>query len=151
MSAAIDSAARVGDAIPELVAEPNTVQLFQFSAATSNAHRIHYDAGYAREQEGYPDVLVQSHLHGCLLLCAVRRAAGPQARLERFGWQNRGIAVPGDRLTCSGQVSAVERDGGLLRAHYELEERNQRGELCARAWATVAHRATPEGRVDGQA
>jgi hydroxyacyl-ACP dehydratase HTD2-like protein with hotdog domain len=130
--------ARVGDAIPELAVEPTTVQLFQFSAATGNAHRIHYDAAYAR-QEGYPEVLVQSHLHACFLLRAVRRAAGPDGRLERFGWQNRGIAIPGDRLVCTGRVANVAHDSSATRVDYELEERNARGDLCARAWATVFH------------
>lgn len=31
------------------------VRLFRFSALTANAHRIHYDAPYAREVERYPD------------------------------------------------------------------------------------------------
>jgi hydroxyacyl-ACP dehydratase HTD2-like protein with hotdog domain len=128
----------VGDAIPELAVEPTTVQLFQFSAATGNAHRIHYDPAYAY-QEGYPGVLVQSHLHACFLLRAVRHAAGPDGRLERFGWQNRGIAVPGDRLMCTGRVANMASDGVDTRVDYEVEERNQRGELCARAWATVLH------------
>ena len=30
------------------------VQVFRFSALTRNAHRIHYDADYARTDEGYP-------------------------------------------------------------------------------------------------
>lgn len=125
-----------GAAIPQLVVEPTAVQLFQFSAATWNAHRIHYDSAYARE-EGYPDVLVQSHLHACFLMRALRDAVGEHVRIERFGWRNRGIAVPGDRLTCSGRVVAAEPASGGERVRYELEERNQRDGLCATASATV--------------
>lgn len=142
---------QVGDAIPAMVAEPGAVQLFQFSAATGNAHRIHYDADYSREREGYPGVLVQSHLHGCLLLRAVREDAGLQARVASFGWQNRGIALAGDRLTCGGRIKAVSRDGDSLRVEYELVEHNQRDEVCARGWASVVLPATSEERVDGQA
>lgn len=124
-------------AVPPLVVEPTAVQLFRFSAATWNAHRIHYDRAYAQE-EGYPDVLVQSHLHACFLMRALRGAVGEDARIERFGWRNRGVAVPGDRLTCGGRASSEEPcSGGGVRVRYELEERNQRGELCASAWATV--------------
>jgi hydroxyacyl-ACP dehydratase HTD2-like protein with hotdog domain len=125
----------LGDAIPELTRSPTVVQLFAFSAATWNQHRIHYDAEYARS-EGYPDVLVQSHLHACFLAQAVRQAWGPTARLERLGWQNRAAAVPGDVLTVSGRVAEVEGD----RVKLELEEHNQRGELCVRGWATVVTR-----------
>ena len=37
--------------------------LFKYSAITYNSHRIHYDLNYAREEEGYTDLLV----HGPLL------------------------------------------------------------------------------------
>jgi hydroxyacyl-ACP dehydratase HTD2-like protein with hotdog domain len=122
----------VGDVIPELVRSPTTVQLFEFSAATWNAHRIHYDAAYACT-EGYPDVLVQSQLHACFLAQAVRQGWVGRARLERLGWENRRPAVPGDELTISGRVAAV--DGA--RVELELEERNQRDEVCVKGWATV--------------
>jgi hydroxyacyl-ACP dehydratase HTD2-like protein with hotdog domain len=122
----------VGEVLPELVRSPTRVQLFEFSAATWNAHRIHYDAAYAR-REGYPDVLVQSHLHACFLAQAVRQAWVGRVRLERLGWENRRPAVPGDELTVSGRVAAV--DGS--RVELELAERNQRDELCVRGWATV--------------
>ncbi len=59
-----------GTAITPLVKHPSTVGLFRFSAMTWNAHRIHYDKAYA-QTEGYPDVLVQSHLHGSYLAQAV--------------------------------------------------------------------------------
>lgn len=38
---------------------PGTTNLFRFSAATFNSHRIHYDRRYATEAEGYPDLVVQ--------------------------------------------------------------------------------------------
>jgi hydroxyacyl-ACP dehydratase HTD2-like protein with hotdog domain len=126
----------VGDRIPELVRTPTHVQLFAFSAATGNAHRIHYDAAYART-EGYADVLVQSHLHACFLAQAIKRAWGDSARLRRLGWQNRGAAVPGDELTVTGEVTEVLAEPPGCRVVLSLAEHNQRGELCVRGWATV--------------
>jgi 3-methylfumaryl-CoA hydratase len=43
------------------------VALQRFSAATSNAHRIHYDHPYVTRVEGYPGLLV----HGTLLLLSL--------------------------------------------------------------------------------
>jgi 3-methylfumaryl-CoA hydratase len=41
---------------------PDAVQLFRFSAATFNAHRIHYDLPYTQGEEGYPDLIVHGPL-----------------------------------------------------------------------------------------
>ncbi|HZO82493.1 MAG TPA: hypothetical protein VFB33_12440 [Candidatus Binataceae bacterium] len=123
---------KVGAALTPLVKHPTTAQLFRFSAVTWNAHRIHYDKPYALS-EGYPDVLVQAHLHGSFLLQMVADWAGPRARVTNFRWQNRGIAIPGDTLTCRGKVTSAE--AGVVEC--ELEERNQKDELCAAGWARV--------------
>ncbi len=123
---------KTGGALTPLVKRPTTVQLFRFSAVTWNAHRIHFDKPYAIT-EGYPDVLVQAHLHGSFLYQAVADWAGPRARVTGFRWQNRGIAIAGDVLTCTGTVSKAE--GGAVEC--ELEERNQKGDLRASGWARV--------------
>lgn len=52
---------------------PNEAMLFRYSALTFNAHRIHYDLPYAREEEGYPSLVVQGPLTASLLMnCAIR-------------------------------------------------------------------------------
>lgn len=130
------STIQVGDALPRLVRRPTTVQLFRFSAATWNAHRIHYDLAYAKE-EGYPDVLVQSHLHACFLAQLVQEWAGSRGVLTRFRFENRAFAIPGDTLTCEGTVSAVQADNGRLVVVCELTERRGDGVVCTPAWATV--------------
>ncbi|MBB5791667.1 acyl dehydratase [Jiangella mangrovi] len=138
-----------GVTLPPYRLRTSTVRLFRFSAVTWNAHRIHYDAEYARS-EGYPDVLVQSHLHGCVLLNAVLAWAGPGVTLRSFGWQNRGIAVAGDELIVTGEVVEVRDAPGERVAELRLEERRQDGELCAPGHVTVAWPAGPAG-PDGPA
>ena len=122
----------VGDPIDCVSWRPTPVGLFRFSATTWNPHRIHFDQAYARS-EGYDDVLVQSHFHGCMLAHSILAWAGPGAFLRRFRWENRGMATPGDVLTVSGTV--VDVQGSLVSC--ELEEINQEGQLCAPGWATV--------------
>jgi 3-methylfumaryl-CoA hydratase len=51
--------------------------LFRFSALTYNAHRIHYDRGYARDVEGYPGLVVHGPLQA-LAMAETARAAGRQ-------------------------------------------------------------------------
>lgn len=57
---------------------PTRVRLFQFSALTYNAHRIHYDHPYVTEEEGYPDLLVHAPLTALALLdAAIQEGASP--------------------------------------------------------------------------
>ena len=53
---------------------PDPVLLFRYSADTFNGHRIHYDRTYAREQEGYPALVVHGPLTATLLIDLVRRS-----------------------------------------------------------------------------
>jgi 3-methylfumaryl-CoA hydratase len=46
---------------------PDPTMVFRYSAITFNAHRIHYDAAYARGEEGYPDLVVNGGLTTSLL------------------------------------------------------------------------------------
>ncbi|WP_424189215.1 hypothetical protein ACOBQX_12225 [Actinokineospora sp. G85] len=55
-----------------LLADP--VLLFRVSALTANPHRIHYDAPYARQEEGYPDLVVHGPLLALLMAELPRRA-----------------------------------------------------------------------------
>lgn len=58
---------------------PDARLLFHFSALSFNAHAIHLDRAYARDTEGYPDLLVQ----GPLLLCLMMK--GIEAYIARRG------------------------------------------------------------------
>ncbi|WP_067467773.1 FAS1-like dehydratase domain-containing protein [Actinomadura macra] len=139
-----------GMALDPVTVRPTATQLFRFSAATWNAHRIHYDTRYA-VHEGYPDILVQSHLHGCFLTRTALGWAGPRARLRRFSWRNRHIAVPGDTLTCTGLVTACHVDGaGAGIVECALEERNGDGVLCAPGTAVLELPRRPPAAGGGE-
>jgi hydroxyacyl-ACP dehydratase HTD2-like protein with hotdog domain len=127
----------VGTELPPLVKRPTEVALFRFSAVTWNAHRIHYDRPYA-ESEGYPNVLVQGHLHGAYLTQMLLDWVGGEGTLRRFQWSNRRSASPGDTLTCRGRVTRVYSEADLHLAEVEIWEENQAGEVCAPGQATVS-------------
>lgn len=57
---------RTGENTKAVMADP--VMLYRYSAATFNGHRIHYDADYCREVEGYPGLVVHGPLIATLLL-----------------------------------------------------------------------------------
>jgi 3-methylfumaryl-CoA hydratase len=64
--------------------QPNTVDLFRYSAATYNSHRIHYDQSYVREAEGYPDLVVHGPFTAARLCDLAARTAGAPLRAFSF-------------------------------------------------------------------
>jgi hydroxyacyl-ACP dehydratase HTD2-like protein with hotdog domain len=94
-----------GDKIPVLTVAVTETQMFFFSAATYNGHRIHYDKDWARDVEGYDNVLVHGPLQAALLSRALTDWIGGDGRLVAFSVQNRAIAYPGQELTFGGVVT----------------------------------------------
>lgn len=94
-----------GYAIPVLAVTVTETQMFFFSAATYNGHRIHYDKDFARDAEGYDNVLVQGPLQAALLSRALTDWIGGAGRLVSFSVQNRAIAYPGQELRFGGVVT----------------------------------------------
>jgi 3-methylfumaryl-CoA hydratase len=65
---------------------PDPVLLFRFSALTFNAHRIHYDRDYARDQESYAGLVVHGPLIATLLMDHFLRA-NPGTKISRFSFR----------------------------------------------------------------
>jgi hydroxyacyl-ACP dehydratase HTD2-like protein with hotdog domain len=116
------------------------VQLFRFSAVSWNAHRIHYDAEFAAT-EGFPDVVVQSTLHGETLTRHALDWAGPEADLESVSWRNRATAVAGEQLTWTATVRAVEPCDGGARVTLDVAVLNEDGAPCVTGSVELTRRA----------
>jgi len=56
-----------GDADISRTVTPSALMLFRYSALTFNGHRIHYDREYARNVEGYPNLVFHGPLTATLL------------------------------------------------------------------------------------
>ncbi|MDG4647752.1 MaoC family dehydratase N-terminal domain-containing protein [Roseibacterium sp. SDUM158017] len=62
----------------------NEARLFRFSAATYNAHRIHYDLPYTQGVEKYPALVTHGPMQAIMLMEAATRHAGAPPRRFRF-------------------------------------------------------------------
>ncbi|MFT4084777.1 MAG: MaoC/PaaZ C-terminal domain-containing protein [Nocardioides sp.] len=138
---------QAGDELPALVLSVDETRMFLFSAATYNAHRIHYDKTWAREVEGYQDVLVQGPLQAALLARAVTDWIGPRGRLVTYSAQNRAVAFPGQELEFGGRVSAVRREDDRVLAELELVAR--RGEDVLMPGSATVSLPLRSGRSSG--
>ncbi|MBV7408342.1 MaoC family dehydratase N-terminal domain-containing protein [Maritimibacter sp. DP1N21-5] len=73
-----------------------TTLLFRYSALTFNGHRIHYDADYAREVEGYAGLVTHGPLLAQLLMLKAERELG---LLVEFKFRAVSPAVVQETLT----------------------------------------------------
>ena len=109
---------------------PDEVQLFRYSALTFNGHRIHYDRTYAREIEGYPDLVVHGPLISTLLLDLVPRAL-PGATVREYAYRAVRPTFLGNTFSVCGRVA---EDGKTI----DLWAKDHDGWLTMSARATLA-------------
>jgi len=93
---------------------PRPVDLFRFSAATYNSHRIHYDQPYAREEEGYPELVVHGPFTAAKL-CGLARSLASKP-LKAFSFRAQAPLFVGQAVRLrggqdAGTVEAVRCDG----------------------------------------
>ena len=97
---------------------PTTPLLFRYSSVTYNTHRIHYDADYARDAEGYPALVMNGGLTALLLVeAAIRRYGRPPAGLDIRNvsplFVDRPVTLAGTALTDTAAIWAANSEGGL--------------------------------------
>jgi hydroxyacyl-ACP dehydratase HTD2-like protein with hotdog domain len=124
----------VGDQLPVVHRKANEAELFLYSAASFNPHRIHYDRGYAHH-EGHQDTVVHGPLQGSWLTQFVTDWAGPNARLISIEWQNRASAFVDEEVQFSGTVVALDTLESIV--ELEIFERKADGTTLMPAKALV--------------
>ena len=72
----------------------SSTDLFRYSALTFNGHRIHYDADYARESEGYDGLVVHGPLLAQVLMLIAEARLG---RLRGFRFRATAPLIAGER------------------------------------------------------
>lgn len=102
---------------------PDEALLFRFSAITFNSHRIHYDAPYAIQAEGYRGLVVHGPLISSLLIDLVAREYGGNA-LASFAFRAQSPAFANEMLHLVGR-----RDGMAL----QLAALGDDGRICCAA------------------
>ncbi len=94
---------------------PGMPLLFRYSALTFNTHRIHYDADYVREVEGYRGPVVHGPLLASLLLQLAARQFGENA-LASFAFRAVGPAVVGEELVLALRGGGANIELGVFAA-----------------------------------
>jgi 3-methylfumaryl-CoA hydratase len=106
----------------------NSTTLFRYSALTFNGHRIHYDADYCRQVEGYAQPVIHGPLSATLLANWAQDIA-PRA-LSHFVYRGLSPSLLGDTLTL--QCQAHESDPDALQMWINLSDGRQSMQATAR-------------------
>jgi 3-methylfumaryl-CoA hydratase len=110
--------AGLGEEVGAELWRPGAVALFRFSAATNNAHRIHYDLPYATGEEGYPGLVVQGPFIAAKLAGLARRRLG--RALKSFSFRALAPCFANQPVLLApaepSEVKAVRADGQIAMA-----------------------------------
>jgi 3-methylfumaryl-CoA hydratase len=133
-----DAPAGNASAVPDRTQEPilppdwsesqptDPVLSFRYSALSWNAHRIHYDAEYARNVEGYRTCVLNGALTLHLILeAALRRAGGRsllsiKARMVKPLFVGDAVVLAGSALKGNTMAARAQDEAGVLAATVEL-------------------------------
>ena len=128
--------ASVGDKIPDLVIEPITRSTLALYAGASGDHNpIHIDLDFAKEA-GMKDVFA----HGMLIMAYLGRAVTnivPQSNLKNFNVRFSSITNIGDILTCSGEVTKIDKNNSKRTIVLDLIVSDEFGDIKISGAATI--------------
>ena len=128
--------ASVGDKIPDLLIEPITRSTLALYAGASGDHNpIHIDLDFAKEA-GMKDVFA----HGMLIMAYLGRAVTnivPQSNLKNFNVRFSSITNIGDILTCSGEVTKIDKNNSKKTIVLDLIVSDEFGDIKISGAATI--------------
>ena len=103
----------VGERLGPLDKGPLTTrQLVMYAGASGDFNRIHYDEPFAREA-GFPSVIVHGMLSMAFFGELLSGAVGP-TRVRALSARFRAVAVPGEVLTLTGEVTEADGEQATL-------------------------------------
>lgn len=136
----------VGTELPSLTVTVTRPQMFLFSAATLNPHRIHYDRSWAVDVEGLPDIVIHGPLHGALMTRVVTDWMGPDAQVVRYAVRHNRPGFPGEEIRFSARIVATHPDPARPIVDIEIVETNAHAQSLGSASISVVF-PTEEGEA----
>jgi hydroxyacyl-ACP dehydratase HTD2-like protein with hotdog domain len=97
----------------------SALELFLFSAATWNPHRVHYDQDYTRGVAGEPELLVQGPLQAAHMFQLLREALSDGVAVRALEYRHRAVLHAGEPVRISGRL--VSGDGATAAAEMWVE------------------------------
>src|SRR5689334_3315918 len=106
------TAVRVGDEMATLSRTVTQEQINAYAEASGDPNPIHTNEEFAR-MVGLPGTIAHGMLNLGILTEAVARWAGGYDRVASISCRFSKPLLPGDTITCSGKVVAVDEENGV--------------------------------------
>ena len=118
----------VGGEIPTVTRTYRPQELFLFSAATWNPHRVHYDQRYTADVEGHADLLVQGPLQAAQLFQVLVDILVDGACLTSVRYRHLAVLHVGQPVLMAGLFGEIDEQAGSAEVAMwmELESSGQR-------------------------
>lgn len=100
----------VGDRLPELVYQVTATTVVLGALATRDWRPMHHDHAFAVERNGVRDIFLNTPNQAAWFERHLTDWTGPHGRPGRMRFRMRDPVFPGDTMTVSGTVTAVEVD-----------------------------------------
>ena len=110
--AATRTSVKVGDEIAPLSRTVTQEQINAYAEASGDFNPIHVNEEFAR-MVGLPGTIAHGMLDMGILAEAVARRAGGNDRVASVACRFSKPLLPGDTITCTGRVVAVDEDNGI--------------------------------------
>jgi acyl dehydratase len=129
-----------------LVEDLKRTQIVQYAGASGDYNPLHHDEPYATQVAGYPSVIA----HGMFTMGITARLVTDLVgvtRLREFDGRFRAPVFPGDSLSGTATIAAVEGAGTDARVTIELATTNQHGAVVFTGTALVVGDSTDRPSV----
>lgn len=127
-----------GGGLPVVTRTYRPQDLFLFSAATWNAHRVHYDQNYAVDIEGHQQLLVQGPLQAVHMFQVLIDSLVEAVSLRSVSYRHLSGLYLGQEASMSGKLVDVDVDATEGTATFDLwVERVEDGQRTTTGSATV--------------
>lgn len=128
----------IGDKNEAVVIEDiNRSHIVKYAGASGDFNPLHHDEGVAQKMAGYPSVFAHGMLSMGLTGHMLTDWVGATS-LRKFGVRFTKQVWPGDTLTATSEVTAIEEVDGERRAIIKVVTTNQNGESVVEGEAVAA-------------
>jgi len=114
------------DEIPAREYAYSTLELFLFSAATWNPHRVHYDQDYMRDVLHEPGLLVHGPLQAAHMFQLLREVVADGVTVRALEYRHQAVLRAGEPVRISGRVVSAAGTAATVEMWVESLRSGQR-------------------------